>query len=229
MKILNETKVNGKIKKIVKVKTPAMMSDDCKLKQMFSGWYIPKESTLIYFNFAYHRRWMNKFWPCLTAREIDNMGLTEPVIKEKDKGTDKIIKKYKDKIKKLKDFKWDGINGINVDYDDLYALGWMRINLHGGELTITHDSKNTDAAKNLLLWCSEQKMLVSSATIYDNSHYTSIDLTGEEFKELAATINTKNVTGDLIDQVRNQMFGPGFYTDEKITFADVVNFLLEKK
>jgi len=229
MKILNETKVDGKIKKIVKVKTPAMMSDSAKLKQSFSGWYIPKESMLIYFNFGYHRRWMNRFWPGLNARDVASRGLTEPAIKEKDKGTDKIIKKYKDKIKKLKDFKWDGLNAVNVDYEDLYALGWMRINLYSKELTITHDSKNPDAAKNLLLWCSEQKMPVFSATIYDNSHYTSIDLTGEEFKQLSATINTKNVTGDLIDQVRNQMFGPGFYTDEKITFADVVNFLLEKK
>ena len=221
MDFLTEMKADGKIKNVVQIDKDFL--GDANLKSQFSGWYLPSENTLIYFGFAMHTVFMTNYWP---ARQgwLPQDGEKQDksyYINKTDKKFNNIVKKYKKAL--LKTYKGE----LHADYSDFYKLGWMRVNLYHNELTLTYWNGNQTAAKNFLIWAVREKLKIKMTTVHDTNSNDTTYLSKEQLENVAN--NPDAVAGaDVIDKVRTRMFGPGVYTDEKITFMAFINYLLSE-
>ena len=209
---------DGEIDKFIKLK----ISSDVKITQDWSGWYLPKENALIYFEYAGHVMFMYNFWPALPI--IPRPGKQEKGINMTDPGLKKITKKYTKDVVKNYDKEQR-----RAEYKDFYNLGWIRVNLHHGQMNVTFEEENKHALKNLLLWVTDNLSNVKSIDIVNEKTHTSTHLNKDEIKNFRSRSSDEISGGDIIDKVRTQMFGPGFYVDDITTFEDFVKFLLNEK
>jgi hypothetical protein len=221
--LLNE-RANGVIKHVFTLKDQ-YFSDAANIKRYFSGWYIPQDSTLVYFNYAHHNMFMHEYWPAQSSPLDSEQTMT---IRKTDPKLGKIVKKYKKNVSKsyYKDFLKTGRGKASASYDDFYRVGWIRINLNGGKLTITHKEKDDENVKNLILWTLDNNLVVDKLQL-ENLKTGNVEVLDEdEYKNFANDPDA--ATGDIIDKARTQMFGPNNYSED-ITFDKLVQLFLEKK
>lgn len=213
--------IKGKIKNVDKLVNKDI-SERAALKSSWSGWYVPKDDTFIYFDYANHANFMYEYWYRESRSMKGEYNVMEPA---RCASMKKLFKKYAEKIKKYMGKK----GNQSATYPDFYHFGWLRINVQTGLMTITHNDVDDKYIKNFVLWASKMGIKITKRIeIFNTKTKNTTNITPEEYENYEAVMNNKNLQGDLIDKVRTHMFGPGVYTDEKITFMDFVSYLLSE-
>lgn len=217
--ILSEADAKGSMKKTVKLEFENRGPD----KNKFSGWFVPEDTTLILFPYAYHGAFMRRFWP---SRDWFGDKDTPYIIQRSDKNIDKYVKKYAKKIEKtLRKLKL-----YEANYSDFYELGWIRINFQNNAITISHNGKysNQSDVQHLLRWVkytySDKEVKIIRIEDVSKGAQGVTNLTWDKIQDMGVAPMS---TDEKLDAVRNRMFGPNQYEEKEIvSFKTIVENIL---